>query len=254
MGAAISRSLVREGARVVIGDVNIEAANALAGELGDSVTAVKVNVIEESGVEELVQTAVDAFGRLDLGYNVAGVGRLAALHEFSEEDWDFVVDICLKGVFLCMKHEVRQFIAQGNGGAILNVASANSHVPMWGNGPYSAAKAGVAMLGQVGALEWGEYGIRVNTISPGLTETPLASVLIDVEESKQDFLTRTPLKTYGTPQDMADAALFLTSDESRFITGVNLGVDGGIPLSAYPNLKNWIGTLAERVADDGAKL
>lgn len=251
MGAAIARSLVSEGARVVIGDLNVDAAKALADELGEAAVAVKIDVVNESDAKALVETAVDEFGRLDVAYNVAGVGRLAALHEFSEEDWDLVVGICLKGVFLAMKHEAQQMIAQGTGGAIVNVASANSHVAMWGNGPYSAAKAGVAMLGKSGALEWGEYGIRVNTISPGLTETPLASVLIDVDESREDFLARTPLNTWGTPQDMADAALFLTSEESRFITGVNLGVDGGISLSAYPNLKNWIGTLGERVAHDG---
>jgi len=251
MGAQISRSLVAEGAKVVLGDLNIEGAEELARELGDSAVALKINVAEEAGAIALVGKAVDTFGRLDLAYNVAGVGRLGDLHDFTEEDWDFVVDICLKGVFLCMKHQVRQFIAQGEGGAILNVASANSHIPMWGNGPYSAAKAGVAMLGQCGALEWGDHGIRVNTISPGLTETPLASVLIDLESSREGFMERTPLRTYGTPQDMADAALFLTSDESRFITGVNLGVDGGIALSAYPDLRKWIGQIAERVAHDG---
>lgn len=251
MGAAIAEKLVEQGAKVVIGDLNISGAQALAEKLGQSCVAVQIDVTSEADAVLLVSTAVERFGRLDLAYNVAGSSRLSALEEMSEQDWDFTVDICLKGVFLGMKHQAAQMIAQGDGGAILNIASINSYVPMWGNAPYCAAKAGVAMLGQCGALEWGKHGIRVNTISPGLTATPLASMLIDIEGSHQGFLERTPLGAHGTTEDMMHAALFLTSDHSRFITGVNLGVDGGIALSAYPDLRNWMDEIAERVVQDG---
>jgi NAD(P)-dependent dehydrogenase (short-subunit alcohol dehydrogenase family) len=177
IGAAIARRFVGEGGRVVGGDVNEPALEAMVDELGDGFVGMRCDVTVEDEVAALVGAAVDRFGALHAGFNVAGGSRAALIVDMTEEDWDFTVDLCLKGVFLSLKHEARRMIAQGQGGAIVNIASLNSRVPMFFGAAYSSAKAGVAMLGQSGALELAEHGIRVSTVSPGLTETPLVAAM-----------------------------------------------------------------------------
>ena len=161
----------------------------------------------------------------------------------TEEDWDFTVDLCLKGVFLALKHEARQMIAQGGGGAIVNIASLNSRVPMFFGAAYSAAKAGVVMLGQTGALELAEHGIRVSTVSPGLTETPLVRADDSLPEVNAAFMDRIPLQAAGHPEDIAATALFLASDDAAYVTGVNVFVDGGWEQSGYPDLRPFIANI-----------
>ena len=151
----------------------------------------------ESDVEKLVDAAQERFGGLDAGFNVAGGSKPALLVDLSETDWDFTVDLCLKGVFLGLKHEARQMIAAGRGGAIVNIASLNSRVPMVFGAAYAAAKAGVVMLSQSGALELGEHQIRVNAISPGLTETPLVQAITGTPMVRDAFIDRIPLGQRG---------------------------------------------------------
>jgi NAD(P)-dependent dehydrogenase (short-subunit alcohol dehydrogenase family) len=239
IGAAIVRRFVAEGGRVVGGDINEAALEAISDELGDECVAVRCDVTNEDDVTALVAAAVESFGALHVGFNVAGASRAALIIDMTEEDWDFTVDLCLKGVFLSLKHEARQLIAQG-GGAIVNIASLNSRVPMFLGAAYSSAKAGVAMLGQSGALELAEHGIRVATVSPGLTATPLVTPMTSVAEVNAAFMDRIPLKRAATPDDIAATALFLASDDAAYVTGVNVFVDGGWEQSAYPDLRPMI--------------
>lgn len=237
IGRAITRRLVAEGARVVAGDIAEEALDTLRDELGDAVRTVRCDVTVEDDVAALVATCTDAFEGLDLGFNVAGASRPAPIVELSETDWDFTVDLCLKGVFFGVKHEARAMIAGGRRGAIVNVASLNSRVPMFFGAAYSAAKAGVVSLGQTAALELADHGIRVTTVSPGLTETPLVAGLTDVASARAAFMERIPLGRAATPDDIAAAALFLASADGSYVSGANLFVDGGWEQTAYPDLR-----------------
>ncbi len=148
----------------------------------------------------MVRTATQRFGRLDVAFNVAGLGGFGEITELAEADWDLVVDVCLKGVFFSVKHEARSMIANGTGGAIVNVASLNSHVPMFGGVAYCCAKAGVEMLSRNAALELASKRIRVNTISPGLTDTPLTAVMHNVAGVEGAYMDRIPMKRWGTPR------------------------------------------------------
>jgi NAD(P)-dependent dehydrogenase (short-subunit alcohol dehydrogenase family) len=251
IGRAITTRLVAEGARVVAGDINEAGLAALQAELGDGVRTVPGDVTEETDVQALVRTCVDAFGGVDVAFNVAGASRPAPIIELTEEDWDFTVDLCLKGVFFGIKHEALAMIAGGRQGAIVNIASLNSRVPMFFGAAYCAAKAGVVALGQTAALELAEHGIRCTTVSPGLTATPLTTGLTDVAQANAAFMERIPLQRAGTPEDIAAASLFLASPDGAYVSGANLFVDGGWEQTAYPDLRPLIGEIlahAEAVA------
>jgi NAD(P)-dependent dehydrogenase (short-subunit alcohol dehydrogenase family) len=240
IGEAIVRRLVAEGARVVIGDVNRERTEILEKEFGGHRLAGTIaDVRVEADVEALVRTGVERFGGVDLGFNVAGLGRGAPIIDQTEEDWRFVIDVCLTGVFLSMKHEGRAMIQRG-AGAIVNISSLNSRVPMFGGSAYCSAKAGCAMLAQAGALEMAEYNIRVNAISPGLTDTPLTAALHQVPGALDAYMERIPMKRAAVPDDIAAAALFLASEDASYISGVNLFVDGGWEQTGYPDLRPYL--------------
>lgn len=239
IGLAIVRRLVEEGGRAVIGDINPESLDRVAAEFGDRVVPVPVDVRVEGEVEAMVHAAVKRFGRLDLGFNCAGLSVFGELADLSETDWNTVLDICLKGTFLALKHQARAMRAAG-GGAIVNIASLNSHVPMFGGGAYACAKAGVEMLSRNAALELAPHKIRVNTVSPGLTDTPLTAGFREVQGVEAAFMQRIPMKRWGTPADMAAAALFLASDDAGYISGSNLFVDGGWETTGYPDLQPFV--------------
>ncbi len=243
IGLAIVRRFVREGGHVVGGDIDEMGLERLQTELGGHVTTVRCDVTSESDVEALVATCRDRYGDLDIGFNVAGAAQMALMVDLTEEQWDFTVDLCLKGVFFGIKHQARAMIEGGTGGSIVNVASLNSRVPMFFNAAYSAAKAGVVSLGQSAALELGEHDIRVSTVSPGLTETPLAAGLTTHPEVRAEFMKRIPLRRPAQPEDVAASALFLASDDGAYISGANLFVDGGWEQSAYPDLRPLIGRI-----------
>lgn len=249
IGAAIARRFVAEGGRVVGGDIDDAGLAAMTAELGDAFAGQRCDVTVEGDVESLVAAATARFGGLHVAFNVAGASRPAPIVEMSEEDWDFTVDLCLKGVFLAVKHEARSLIAAGAGGAIVNIASLNSRVPMHLGAAYSAAKAGVVMLGQSGALELAEHQIRVATVSPGLTATPLVAPLIEFPAARDAYLDRIPLKRPATPDDIAASALFLASDDAAYVTGVNLFVDGGWEQTAYPDLRPALAEILAAAAD-----
>jgi NAD(P)-dependent dehydrogenase (short-subunit alcohol dehydrogenase family) len=240
IGEAIVRRLVDEGARVVAGDINRDRLAKLEAELGGNVVGVIADVTRESDVEAMVATAVERFGGLDVAFNVAGAARGSAVVDLSESDWDFTIDLVLKGVYLSTKHEARQMKAAGVRGAIVNISSLNAHVPMYGGSPYAAGKAGVEMFSKNAALELARDGIRVNAVLPGLIDTPLTSGFVNYEPLLQDFHNRIAMGRAGTPDEIALPALFLASDEASYVTGTSLVVDGGWEITNYPDLSRYM--------------
>ena len=245
IGLAITRALVDEGAAVVVGDINPDSLDKAVEEFGDAISAVVIDVRREADLEKLVHTAVHRFGKADLGFNAAGLAAFGALVDLTEEQWDLSVDTCLKGVFFSVKHQARQMLQQGAGGAIVNIASLNCHLPLYGGASYASAKAGVEMLGRNAALELGEQGIRVNTVSPGLTDTPLSKPITAIEGAYDAYFERIPLRRAGTPENMAKAALFLASDDADYISGANLIVDGAWETAGYPDMRPFLAKLVD---------
>ena len=230
IGLQVARELRTHGATVALVDINADALAACAAEL-DASTHV-TNVTDEDAVEAAVTAAVAAHGALDIAVNAASAGGFGLICDLPLAEWRRVQDLCRTGVFLSVKHEARKMAA---GGAIVNIASLNARQPAEGFAAYCAAKAGVEMLTKVAAMELGPRAIRVNAIAPGLVDTPLTTVLTQ-SALKDEFLDNTPLGRIGVPRDIAAAVLFLCSDESSWVTGDMLLVDGGAHSRRYPQL------------------
>lgn len=238
IGRATAARLVAEGARVVLGDVNADALDAAVAELGGPAVAcgVRADVRVEADVEALVAAAVDRFGGLDLAVNAAGVGTLAPIPDHPVEEWDRVLDICLKGVFLSVKHEARAMRDGGRRGAIVNIASINGRLPAEGMVAYCSAKAAVEMLTRCAALELATHGIRVAGVGPGLVDTPLTAFTKAIPAIGEGYLRNTPLGRLGTVDDVSAAICWLLSDEASWVTGDTLFVDGGALAREYPRM------------------
>jgi NAD(P)-dependent dehydrogenase (short-subunit alcohol dehydrogenase family) len=234
IGRATADRFVDEGAKVVLGDLNEAMLGVAAQELGDACATSSGDVTVEADVERLVGTAVDAFGRVDIGVNCAGLGTIGPVTDMTVEQWDLVLDVCLKGVFLATKHEARAMKASGGGGAIINIASINARQPGQGMAAYCSAKAGVEMFTRVAALELGPDGIRVCGIGPGLVDTPLTQYQRDMPAFREGYLQNIPMGRVGAPADIASAAAFLASDDASWISGETLFVDGASLTRGYP--------------------
>lgn len=238
IGLAMVRRLLDEGARVVAADVNAERLAALNA---DGVATVAGNVTVEADVTRMVASAVDRFGALHCAFNVAGASKPGYIVDLTEQDWDFTVDLCLKGVFLGMKHQARQMMAQGTGGTIVNIASLNAHVPMHAGSAYVSAKAGVEALTKNGALEFAPYGIRVNAVLPGLVQTPLTRRHFDNPDALAAFVERIPMGRPAQPEEIAAPSLYLASDDASYVSGASLLVDGAWAVSGYPDMRPFRG-------------
>ena len=234
IGLATAQLFASEGAHVAMFDRNADLVNEAAREIGPSALAISGDVTNEADVERMVASCVERFGRLDIGFNNAGIAGAAPIHEHTLEHFQRVVDVCLTGVFLCLKHQSTQLIEQGDGGSLINTASINATQATKGLSAYCSAKAGVAMLTKVSALELGEHGIRVNAIGPGHTRTPLTERARDVEGFDEAMIGATPLGRLGEPSDIAQMALYLGSDASPWVSGQLLYVDGGITVNELP--------------------
>ncbi len=237
IGRAIARRFSAEGGAVVVGDIDEGGLRSLRDELDAEVDLLRCDVTKEHDVAALIERSVERFGGVDAMFNVAGGNRPGLITDMTETDWDFTVALCLKSVFFGVKHSARQMTAAGTAGAIVNIASLNSRVPMVFGAAYSAAKAGVASLTESAAIELGHLGIRVSTVSPGLTATPLIAPMMSIPGADDAFMQQIPLRRPAQPDDIAGAALFLASDDATYITGVNLFVDGGWEHTAYPDLR-----------------
>jgi 3-oxoacyl-[acyl-carrier protein] reductase len=236
IGLGIATRFVAEGASVVLGDVNEPALEAACDALGTAASSVVTDVTDEAAIQQLCALAVERHGRLDIGVNSAGLGAYAPVVDQDTLTWDIVMAVNLRGVMLSMKHEARQMISCGNGGSIVNLASLNAVQPAEGMGLYCATKAAVDMHTRCAAMELGPHAIRVNSIGPGLVDTPLAGILNQTPVIKASFVENAPLGRTGTPADVAGVALFLASDDASLITGDLLLVDGGAHMKRYPEL------------------
>ena len=228
MGKAMAEIFVREGAKVVLADRSGKQDD-VAASLGDAAVAVQADVAISADVQHMINTAVKKFGRLDVLCNNAGFGGgLKPLAEFTEEHYDDVLATNLKGVFLGMKYGIEAMLKTG-GGAIVSTASAAGLVGWRGHGVYGAAKAGVIQMTKCAALDYATQGIRVNCICPGVVWTGLvpASALNPVPPPRASTPYYIPMDRWGLASELANAALFLASDDASYITGVAMPVDGG---------------------------
>ncbi|HKW16997.1 MAG TPA: SDR family oxidoreductase [Terriglobales bacterium] len=221
----------KAGAKVVIAGrreaEGEETVAAIQAERGDAFF-VRTDVSKAEDVEGLVQRTVEKFGRLDVAFNNAGVeGNLAPIVRQSEEAFDRTININLKGVFLCLKYELRQMLKQGTGGAIVNMASVLGLVGSAGVSPYSASKHGVIGLTKTAALENANKGIRVNAICPGFVETPMSERTLRVPVVQKFIVSCHPIGRLGKAMEVAEAVLWMCSDQASFMTGQSLILDGG---------------------------
>lgn len=237
MGKAAAILFAREGANVVLADLNGpggEAAAALASEAGARCVFQRTDVAAEADVAALVARALSEFGRLDITFNNAGIGgAVGSLESIAVEDWDKTQAVCLRGVFLGIKHSIAPMRAQG-GGSIISTASIAGIDGFPGLHAYCAAKAGVVNLTRSASIEFGADLIRVNCIAPGGVSTPIVYGMAGgSKEATEAILAKgQPIPRAGQPEDIAQAALFLASDASSFVTGHTLVVDGGATAGA----------------------
>jgi meso-butanediol dehydrogenase/(S,S)-butanediol dehydrogenase/diacetyl reductase len=230
IGRATCQLFAREGARVVAADIRLARAEetaALVGEAGGSALAIEVDVADAASVEAMAARALEAFGRVDVLVNNAGVSIGDDILTISEETWDTNLNIVLKSVFLCSKALLPQMLDRRKG-AIVNIASVNGLTGI-GEEAYSAAKAGMINLTQNMAVKYGPSGVRVNVIAPGTIRTPIWAARVEQDPRVFDKLSAWyPLGRVGEAEDIAKAALFLASDDAAWITGTTLTVDGGL--------------------------
>jgi 3-oxoacyl-[acyl-carrier protein] reductase len=234
IGKATALRFAEEGATVVLCDVNETAGQQIARELGDGAAFYRVNVADRGDVQKWIDEVVARYGRIDVLVNNAGVLRDGQLIKFkegqlvgqmSEADFDVVISVNLKGVFNCTQ-AVAAVMARQRGGVILNASSVVGLDGNFGQTNYVATKSGVVGMTKVWARELGKFGIRVNAVAPGFISTEMITAM--PEKVLEGMKSRTPLGRLGEPRDIANAYLFLASDEAAFITGETLRVDGGI--------------------------
>ncbi len=234
LGAESARRLAREGAAVVLTDLASDDGEALAEAIsgaGGRAAFFAHDVSQEADWERVVAGAMERFGRLDVLVNNAGIaGPRLDLIAHSLEDWRRILSVNLDGVFLGLRH-AGPAIAKGGGGSVINLSSVLGKVALPGAAAYCASKGGVLMLTKAAALEWAPLNIRVNSIHPGFIDTPMLAEAVQQAEdpivTRQLFVSRHPLGRLGVAREIADGVVFLASDESSFITGSELVIDGG---------------------------
>ena len=232
IGRACAERFAAEGAAVVLADLDAPGGEVAAAGVGASF--VRCDVSRRADVERLVEAAVGRYGTLDLVVNAAGMNHRATLFETTEEDWDRVIDVDLKGTFLVGQAAARWMVAAGRPGAIVNFSSVMATLALADQVPYCAAKGGVNQLTKALALALAAHGIRVNAIGPGPVMTDLMRVVVHDEEKMGELLARTPLGRVAGCEEIASVAVFLASDAASFITGQTIYPDGGRMIQGFP--------------------
>lgn len=226
IGLACAEAFVREGARVVLADVDAKAGAAAAERLGGRFVACDVS--RKAQVLAAVEAAVQAYGRLDVAVANAGIVHAAEFLDLQEEDFDRVLAVNLKGVFLVGQAAARQMVKQGGGGAVINMSSVNAVLAIPNQVPYVVSKGGINQLTKVMAVALAPHGIRVNAIGPGTILTELArTAVLGNKEAERKILSRTPLGRMGEPSEVGSVAAFLASDDASYVTGQTIYPDGG---------------------------
>jgi NAD(P)-dependent dehydrogenase (short-subunit alcohol dehydrogenase family) len=228
IGLAICKALAREGATVALADINLEGAKAAAASVstvGRSAVPIEVNVTDPASVTAMIKTLLQQFGRIDILVNNAGIGGNTPFLDTTLEEWNRIIGINLTGAFMVAQAVARE-MAKNGGGKIVNIASLSGQRGGNGRAAYGSAKAGLELLTKVMAVELAPYNINVNNIAPGAIETEMAKFAHDAAtRSAYNYLI--PMVRYGSPEEIADAAVFLCSDEARYVHGHTLNVDGG---------------------------
>ncbi|HLX86795.1 MAG TPA: SDR family oxidoreductase [Terriglobales bacterium] len=228
----------KAGAKVVVAGRRAQEGNetvALVSDAGSEGLFVKADVSTSAEVEALVQKAVEKFGRLDIAFNNAGIeGAWVPITIQTEQDFDRTIAINLKGVWLCLKYEIRQMLKQGAGGAIVNMASVAGLVGSAGAATYSATKHGVMGLTKSAALENARKGIRINAVCPAVIETPMADRIFGAPEMNKFALGLHPVGRFGVPSEVSEAVLWMCSERASFMTGQSLVLDGGFLAGPNP--------------------
>jgi NAD(P)-dependent dehydrogenase (short-subunit alcohol dehydrogenase family) len=233
IGRAAAIALAREGAPVMVADMaeaqGIETVNLIKASGGEAAFT-KCDVARAADAEALVAAAVRTFGRLDCAYNNAGIaGKIARTAEDTEENFDRIIAVNLRGVWLCMKYEIQQMTRQGHGGAIVNTASAAGLVGSHGMPAYTASKHGVIGLTKTAALEYARANIRVNAVCPGVIDTAMVAGMVSTHPRLKEVLVGVePVARMGKPAEIAEAVAWLLSDAASFVTGCAMPVDGGM--------------------------
>jgi NAD(P)-dependent dehydrogenase (short-subunit alcohol dehydrogenase family) len=232
IGRATALTFAREGAKLVIADMNEEGGQQtvhMITEQGGEAIFVRTDVSQAVEVQTLISQAVATYGRLDCAHNNAGIaGRVGALTaEYPEDTWQQVIAVNLTGVWLCMKYEIPQMLHQGRG-TIVNTASAAGLVGTRGTSAYVASKHGVVGLTKTAALEYAQQGIRVNCVCPGWIQTPMTERGLSDPERRARIIASAPIGRVGTPEEVAEAVVWLCSDAASFVTGHAMSVDGGV--------------------------
>jgi NAD(P)-dependent dehydrogenase (short-subunit alcohol dehydrogenase family) len=230
IGAATAELFAKEGARVAVADRDYEQACKVAAGIGERAFAIQADVTSAQQVKEMVQSAVAKFGGLDILVNNAGVGTRGSVVTIEENEWDTLIDVNLKSVFLCSKYAIPEMAKRG-GGSVVNLASTVSVAGIPDRAAYVAAKGGVAALTRAMALDHADEHIRVNSVAPGVTWSNYYEKMLKEVPDPEGFVAalkaRAPVNRYGTPHEISTAILYLASDEASFVTGAMLTVDGG---------------------------
>ncbi|NWF92062.1 MAG: 3-oxoacyl-[acyl-carrier-protein] reductase [Syntrophaceae bacterium] len=228
IGRTVALLLAQNGADIAVSDINLEKAEETAKEIeamGRRAMAIKTDVADARDVERTVETILRRFGQIDILVNNAGIARDRLILRMTEEDWDAVIDVNLKGTFNCTKAVIR-YMSKQRSGKIVNIASVVGEMGNIGQANYAASKAGVIGLTKTVAREFAQRGINVNAIAPGYIETAMTDAL--PEKVKEELKRMIPMERLGKPEDVAQAVLFLVSEASSYITGQVLNVNGGI--------------------------
>jgi NAD(P)-dependent dehydrogenase (short-subunit alcohol dehydrogenase family) len=232
IGRAAALAFAKEGARVVVADIDVEQGQATVDTIvgaGSQATFFPADVSQRADVEAMIESTVAAYGQLDCAFNNAGIEGTVGVStaDYSEEAWDRVIDINLKGVWLCMKYQLAQMLKQGNG-AIVNTASVAGLVGGTFGSAYYASKHGVVGLTKAAAIEYGPAAIRVNAVCPGVIRTEMMDRITQGKQGLEGAVTSLhPLGRLGTPQEIAQTVVWLSSDAASYVTGQAIAVDGG---------------------------
>lgn len=242
IGKAIALALAKEGADLVVVSRTPSEFMETAKEvevLGRQALTLKVDVSKKEDVDSMVNLTMQKFGKIDVLVNNAGASMVRPSEELSEEDWDKTIAVNLKGVFLCSQAVGRIMIKQKMG-KIINISSMAGKIGLPMRAAYCAAKAGVIALTKVLAVEWAKYSININAIAPSIVKTSIIADLIRRGlANEEDLIRRTPMRRLATPEEVADLAVFLVSDASKYITGQTIFIDGGWLATSWPHFGKW---------------